>query len=388
MTDAQVHRVRFEPVGIEMEVEEGETVLNAAFRQGISLMHGCKEGQCGSCKSKLIDGDIELLKYSTFALPDYESETSHVLLCRTHAFSDVSFELLNYDEDLLSRSIAVKAFAGRVARISALTSDIRLLEIEIEKPLKFWAGQYVDLTLGDGAITRAFSMANAPSESTNLRFIIKKYPNGAFSSQLDGKLSVGDALIAKGPYGTCFRREERPGPMLLIGGGSGMSPLWSILADHIASEEQRPVRFFYGARTRADLFYLKELAEIATQLEDFKFIPALSHAEADDGWDGETGFVHEVVLRHLREEKLTGAIADVMGRHEHITVTYMPAMIRIDGIGKMEFKMDEISEELGRVMTPHLFEISTSTHYGRMVMTDDNTVMLFGDMNEMMKYII
>jgi len=82
------------------------------------------------------------------------------------------------------------------------------------------------------------------------------------------------------------------------------------------------------------------------------------------------------------------AIADVMSRHDHITVTYMPAMIRIDGIGKMEFKMDEISEELGRVMTPHLFEISTSTHYGRMVMTDDNTVMLFGDMNEMMKYIV
>jgi len=156
-------------------------------------MHGCKEGQCGSCKSKLVDGDIEMLKYSTFALPDYESETGQVLLCRTHAYSDVSFELLNYDEDLLSRSIAVKAFGGRVAKISALTSDIRLLEIEIEKPLKFWAGQYVDLTLQDGAITRAFSMANAPSENTNLRFIIKKYPNGAFSSQLDGKLSVGDA---------------------------------------------------------------------------------------------------------------------------------------------------------------------------------------------------
>src|SRR6202795_1136666 len=308
MTDAQVHKVRFEPVGIEMEVEEGETVLNAAFRQGISLMHGCKEGQCGSCKSKLIDGDIEMLKYSTFALPDYESETGHVLLCRTHAYSDVSFELLNYDEDLLSRSIAVKAFGGRVAKISALTSDIRLLEIEIEKPLKFWAGQYVDLTLQDGAITRAFSMANTPSENTNLRFIIKKYPNGAFSSQLDGKLSVGDVLIAKGPYGTCFRREGRPGPMLLIGGGSGMSPLWSILADHIASEEQRPVRFLYGARTRADLFYLEELAAIAVQLKDFKFVPALSHAEADDEWDGETGFVHEVVLRHLREEKLTGAI--------------------------------------------------------------------------------
>ena len=94
MADA-IHTVRFEPIGIEMQVEEGETVLDAAFRQGISLMHGCKEGQCSSCKSLLVDGDIELLKYSTFALPDYEREAQHILLCRTHAYSDLTIELLN-----------------------------------------------------------------------------------------------------------------------------------------------------------------------------------------------------------------------------------------------------------------------------------------------------
>jgi propane monooxygenase reductase subunit len=308
MPGATIHNVRFEPLGIEMEVEEGETVLDAAFRQGISLMHGCKEGQCGSCKSRLIDGDIELLKYSTFALPEYESETGHVLLCRTHAFSDLSVELLNYDEDLLSRSIAVKEFPGLVTATSSLTHDIRLLEIEIERPLKFWAGQYVDLSLPRRSITRAFSMANSPAEGSKLRFIIKKYPNGAFSSLLDGELKVGEPVTAKGPYGTCFRREGRPGPMLLVGGGSGMSPLWSILSDHIESGEQRPIRFFYGARTRADLFYLDELAAIGSKLADFRFIPALSNATAEDEWTGESGLVHEVVQRHLREEKLEGAI--------------------------------------------------------------------------------
>jgi propane monooxygenase reductase subunit len=308
MPGATVHNVRFEPLGVEMEVEEGETVLDAAFRQGISLMHGCKEGQCGSCKSRMIDGDIEMLKFSTFALPEYESETGHVLLCRTHVFSDITVELLNFDEDLLSRSIAVKEFEGRVVATSALTHDIRLLEIEIERPLKFWAGQYVDLKLGERGITRAFSMANAPGEGTKLRFIIKKYPNGAFSSLLDGELKEGDALTAKGPYGTCFRREGRPGPMLLVGGGSGMSPLWSMLSDHIASGEQRPIRFFYGARTPADLFYLPELAAIAARLEDFQFIPALSHAGEGDAWSGETGFIHEVVARHLKSEALAGAI--------------------------------------------------------------------------------
>ena len=187
-------------------------------------------------------------------------------------------------------------------RSKAVVKMAELRSVEAAYPL------YGTMTLQDGSITRAFSMANPPDDGSNLRFIIKKYPNGAFSSQLDGKLAVGDVVTAKGPYGTCFRREERPGPMLLIGGGSGMSPLWSILADHIGSGEQRPVRFFYGARTRADLFYLDELAAIAARLNDFKFVPALSHAETGDGWDGETGLIHEVVLRHLREEKLSGAI--------------------------------------------------------------------------------
>src|ERR1700744_1678862 len=174
-----VHRVRFEPVGVEMDVNEGETVLDAAFRQGVSLMHGCKEGQCSSCKALLIDGDIELLKYSTFALPDYERETDHILLCRTLAYSDITVELLNYDEDLMRRSIAVKEFDAVVTSVTALTHDIRLLEVELNNPLRFWAGQYVDLTIPGAGITRSFSMANPPSDQARLKFIIKKYPEGA-----------------------------------------------------------------------------------------------------------------------------------------------------------------------------------------------------------------
>src|ERR1700733_2065388 len=129
-----VHTVRFEPVGVEMEVAEGETVLDAAFRQGISVMHGCKEGQCSSCKSLLIEGDVELKKYSTFALPDYERETNHILLCRALAYSDLTVELLNYDEDLMRRSIAVSEFDATLTAIETLTHDIRVLEIALDKP--------------------------------------------------------------------------------------------------------------------------------------------------------------------------------------------------------------------------------------------------------------
>ena len=308
MADGSTYTVRFEPVGIEMQVAEGETVLDAAFRQGISVMHGCKEGQCSSCKSRLVDGDIDLLKYSTFALPDYERDTDHILLCRTLAFSDLTIELLNYDEDMLRRSIAVRDYGATLTRIEALTHDIRLLEITLDAPLRFWAGQYVDLTIPDAGITRSFSMAMPPSSATRLEFVIKKYPEGAFSAQLDGALQPGQALIAKGPYGTCFRREARPGPMLLIGGGSGMSPLLAILRDHVESGEQRPVHFFYGARTRADLFQLDEFVAIAGRLADFRFIPALSHAADGDAWQGERGFIHDVLARTLRAEALGGEI--------------------------------------------------------------------------------
>lgn len=309
-TEVVTHTVRFEPMGIEMAVDEGETVLDAAFRQGISVMHGCKEGQCASCKSKLLDGDIEMLKYSTFALPESERDTDHILLCRTLAYSDITVELLNYDEDLLSRSIAVKEIAATVVSVQELTRDIRLLTLELRAPLRFWAGQYVDITIPGTGITRAFSMANAPLAEgvRSLQFIIKIYPDGAFSSRLEGGLAAGDRLTVKGPYGTCFHREGRSGPLVLVGGGSGMSPLWSILQDHIAQGDARPVRFFYGARTKADLFHLAEFAAIAEKLPDFKFIPALSHAEPGDDWQGETGFVHEVVARVLRSEGLNGEI--------------------------------------------------------------------------------
>lgn len=308
MSAKTTYTVRFEPVGVEMEVEEGEWVLDAAFRQGIAVAHGCREGRCSSCKCVLLEGDAEVEDYSTFALPDYERDSGHVLLCRTQAFSDLTVELLNYDEDLIRRSIAVKEFAGSLRSVTALTHDTRLLEVQLEQPMKFWAGQYVELTVPQAGVTRSYSMASTQSTPDTLRFIIRKYPDGAFSSLVDTTLQPGTALVVKGPYGSCFRREERPGPMVLVGGGSGMSPLWSILQDHLHSGEQRPVRFFYGARTRKDLFFLQEFAAIAQQLSDFEFIPVLSQATAEDAWEGETGFVHEALERVLRAQQLPGEI--------------------------------------------------------------------------------
>ena len=315
LSKKKVHTVRFEPVGVEMEVEEGEWVLDAAFRQGIAVPHGCREGQCSSCKCLLVDGEVEVEDYSTFALADYERETGHILLCRSYAFSDITVELLNFDEDLMRRAIAVKTYSGVLSKVTALTHDTRLLEVELESPLKFWAGQFVEIGVpnvpgaNDGVgVTRSYSMASTMRTPTALQFIIRKYPDGAFSSLVDTTLKPGTAVTIKGPFGSCFRREERPGPMVLVGGGSGMSPLWAILQDHIESGEQRPIRFFYGARTRKDLFFLDEFAAVAAKLADFEFIPVLSQATAEDAWSGETGFVHEAVERILNAQQLSGEL--------------------------------------------------------------------------------
>ena len=127
------HNVRLEPVGIDFEVDEDETVLRGAFRQGLQLMHGCKEGQCSSCKSFLLDGEVDLDRYSTFALPDFEEQEGWTLLCRAHALTDLEVELINYDEDMLKAGLPLVEAKARVTAVDELTHDIRRLELELTR---------------------------------------------------------------------------------------------------------------------------------------------------------------------------------------------------------------------------------------------------------------
>src|SRR5919206_2310072 len=190
------HTVRFEPVGIEMEADEDETVLEAAFRQGLMLMHGCKEGQCSACKSFLLDGEVDLDRYSTFALPDFEEAEGWTLLCRAHAYSDVEVELINYDEEALRSGTPPRTVETVVTAVEDLTHDIVRLRLDVrdEAPFEFKPGQYVDIRIpGHEEEHRSFSMANTVPDA--LEFMIKRYPGGRFSGLLgNGGVNVGDAL--------------------------------------------------------------------------------------------------------------------------------------------------------------------------------------------------
>ena len=290
----QTHNVRLEPVGIDFEVDEDQTILDGAFRQGLMLMHGCKEGQCAACKSFLLDGEVDMDRYSTFALPDYEQDEGWTLLCKAHAVTDLEVELINYDEEILRSGVALRTVTTRVEAIEPLTRDIRRLVLDVvDGDMPFHPGQYVDIRIPGTDEHRSFSMANVSSGGGRLEFMIKLYPGGRFSGLLaDGGLSVGDELEVKGPYGV-FTLRDSDRPLVFIGGGAGMAPLLSLLRAMVEQGVARPCVYYYGAREAQDLFHLDELTDLVDALPDFRFVPALSHAE----WDGETGLITDVVDR-------------------------------------------------------------------------------------------
>ena len=309
---AEKHRVRFEPVGIEIDVAEDQTILRAAAEQGVMLMHGCKEGQCAACKSFLLDGDdVEHDRYSTFALPDYEKEEGFTLLCRAHAYEDLTIELLNYDEEMIRSGLPIQERTAEVVAITPVTHDLRHLVVRLDQDLKFFPGQYLDFQVPGHSATRSFSMANTPNREGIFEFVIRVYPGGLFSGHLADELKVGDRLRVEGPFGAFRLRESSPNNLLFLGGGAGLAPLLALLRSMAERSLDRPVTFYYGARGRRDLCFEEEIAKLQEQLPGLTFVPALSEPAEDDGWDGETGLITDVVER--RETELRSVDAYVCG---------------------------------------------------------------------------
>jgi propane monooxygenase reductase subunit len=317
------HKVRFEPVGIEIDVDEDQTILRAAAEQGIMLMHGCKEGQCASCKSFILDGDdIEHDRYSTFALPDYEKEEGYTLLCRAHAYEDVTIELLNYDADMIRSGLPIQQAVAEVVSKDHVTRDMRHLVLRLIEPgeVKFFPGQYMDIAVPGTDQVRSFSMANTSSRDGLLEFVIKVYPDGLFSEFLDQRLAVGDQLELTGPFGV-FTLRESEADLVFVGGGAGMAPILSLLRSMAERGIHRKATFFYGARTELDLCFEEELRAIAEKLPNFTYIPALSDAPAPAAWTGETGLITDVVKR------LSAGTASITTGGAHAYVCGPPPMV-------------------------------------------------------------
>ena len=289
------HTVRFEPVGIEIDVAEDQTILRAAAEQGIMLMHGCKEGQCAACKSFVLEGeDIEHDKYSTFALPDYEKDEGYTLLCRAHVYEDVTIELLNYDEEMIRSGLPIQQAVAEVVSKDPVTHDMRHLVLRLIEPaeVKFFPGQYMDIAVPGTDQVRSFSMANTSSRDGLLEFVIKVYPDGLFSRFLDERAGGRRPSRADRPVrglhaprrrhrAAVRRRRRRDGP------DPGPAP-----HDGRARHPAQGHVLLRRPRRARPLLH-RGAGAIAEKLPNFTYIPALS----DEDWSGETGLITDVVKR-------------------------------------------------------------------------------------------
>lgn len=295
------YQLTIEPLGATIDVEEGQTLLDAALRQGIYIPHACGHGLCGTCKVEVLEGDIDHGNANPFALMDFEREEGKTLACCATLASDAAIEA-DVDEDPDARAIPVQDFQASVTRIETLTPTIKAVHLELDSPLDFQAGQYVQLQLPGVEGTRAFSIVTPPDAQGQARQIelnIRIVPGGAATTFIHDSLKAGDTLKLSGPYGRFFVRRSADMPMLFLAGGSGLSSPFSMIRELLAQGCSQRITLVYGQRNRSELYYDEALRALAEQYANFEYVPALSDEAADSGWTGARGYVHEAAHTHL-----------------------------------------------------------------------------------------
>ncbi len=292
-------QLTIEPTGDEIEVEEGQNILDACLRAGVWLPHACCHGLCGTCKVEVLEGDVNLGDASGFALMDLERDEGKVLACCATLESDTVIEA-DIDEDPDARSIPVRDFETRIARLENLTHDVKGVWLEVDgEGIDFQAGQYINLHVPGIETPRAFSLANRPSQPNLIELHVRLVPEGEATPVIHHELKVGDGLRVTGPYGRFFVRKSRSEPMIFIAGGTGLSSPKSMILDLLEGGCETPITLFHGVRALRDLYDHELFASLAEQHPNFTYLPVLSEPREDEAWDGETGFVHEAAQRHF-----------------------------------------------------------------------------------------
>ncbi|WP_246624570.1 NADH:ubiquinone reductase (Na(+)-transporting) subunit F [Oceanobacter mangrovi] len=302
--------VTVEPTGEQIEVEEGQTILDAALRQGVWLPFACGHGTCATCKIQVLDGDVDVGAASSFALMDMERDEGKVLACCAIPESDLVIEAdIDVDADFAGHP--VEDFDAVVTAIVDLSPTIKGIHFRLDRPMAFQAGQYVNLTLPNLEGTRAFSIANKPSQADQLELHVRLVPGGAGTTWLHEQLAVGDTLRVSGPYGQFFVRKSDDKGAIFIAGGSGLSSPQAMILDLLEAGDSRPLYLFQGARNQAELYNRELFEELAQQFDNFHYIPALNAEESED-WQGFRGFVHDAA-RDYFDGKLEGHKAYLCG---------------------------------------------------------------------------
>lgn len=292
------HTVTIEPIGEQIEVEDGQTILQAALRQGVWLPFACGHGTCATCKVQVLEGDVEVGDASPFALMDIERDEGKVLACCATVESDVTIEA-DIDVDPDFEGYPVEDYAATVTDIVELSPTIKGLHLKLDRPMTFQAGQYINIELPgvDGA--RAFSLANPPGKASEVELHVRLVQGGAATTYIHERLKTGDQVNLSGPYGQFFVRSSQPGDLIFIAGGSGLSSPQSMILDLLEQNDERKIVLFQGARNVPELYNRELFEALDRDHENFTYVPALSDAADDPEWQGFKGYVHEAAKEHF-----------------------------------------------------------------------------------------
>ena len=288
-------KVHLPQAGRVIDVPAGRTILATAIEQGIHYPHGCRSGRCGNCKSRLIEGNVELLDHSRFALSADEKAAGLILACRSLPQGDAAVAWLGDEEERAGHP--ERTLQARVVAVEALTHDIRGLRLVTEgEPLAFSAGQYARLTL-PGALCRDYSMANRPG-TAELEFHIRRVTGGATSSAIHERLNPGDHVTLTGPFGSSHLRAGHTGPILAVAGGSGLAPIKSVVETALALGMRQPIHVWFGARAERDLYLVDHFRELANRHPNLSFTPVLSEGRSGSY---RSGYVSTAVAEDHRD---------------------------------------------------------------------------------------
>ena len=287
-----VFDITLKPSNHAFPVADGETILDAGLRHGYALPYGCRGGECGKCKGRVLQGSVDYGKYFVGALSEAEKEAGVILFCCAKPMSDLTIECR---EVSAVQDIPVKNMPCRVHKMEKLADDVMVLHLKLpnSERLQFLAGQYINILVHDDK-PRSFSLGNAPHDDAFLQLHIRNIPGGAFTHHVFTRMKERDILRFKGPLGTFFLREDSDKPIIFIASGTGFAPVKSIIEHALHIGIKRPMHFYWGARKLADLYQMN----LAKQWEThgIRFTPVLSEPLEENRWQGKTGFVHQAVL--------------------------------------------------------------------------------------------
>jgi CDP-4-dehydro-6-deoxyglucose reductase len=286
--------VRIQPSDHSFDVESGESILDAALRNGYAFPYGCRNGGCGACKGKLLDGSVDYGTKTPPALSEEDISRGLALFCQARPASDLTIEVKEIGE---TEELDVKIMPTKVQKKEFLSHDVVRLYLKLPESerMQFRAGQYIDILLPDGR-KRSFSLANAPHDDALIELHVRHVDGGDFTGYVMDELQEKDILRIEGPHGSFFLREQTKRPLIFMAGGTGFAPIKGIIEHALAEGLNQPMYLYWGVRAAKDL-YLDELPrKWAKHLTHFKFVPVFSEPDANQAKDIRTGYVHEAVI--------------------------------------------------------------------------------------------